>query len=142
MSRVKSKPIFPVESHNRIIEQFRPAGPNGDGIPDRDDLGGGPAAAAATAARVLVGLNFYGNDYSLGKPDAHRTLMGADYLRLLAEQRPRKIHWDEQARSSLLLLSLTLVVLMLPHVALSQLRRVDRLKACMSHSALIKVSLE
>ena len=47
-------------------------------------------------AQLLAGLNFFGNDYLLAKPEGHRTLLGPAFLSLLAEQRPRVIHWREE----------------------------------------------
>ncbi|XP_039696445.1 chitinase domain-containing protein 1 isoform X3 [Pteropus medius] len=46
-------------------------------------------------SKILLGLNFYGTDYSTSR-DARESVVGARYIQTLKEHRPRMV-WDSQA---------------------------------------------
>ncbi|XP_028794716.1 chitinase domain-containing protein 1-like [Neltuma alba] len=52
--------------------------------------------AQSLANKILLGINFYGNDFSLSRGSGGRAILGRDYLSLLEKHRP-VLQWDENS---------------------------------------------
>ncbi|KAI9109920.1 hypothetical protein K1719_018961 [Acacia pycnantha] len=52
--------------------------------------------AKSLANKILLGINFYGNGFSLSRGSEGGPIMGRDYLSLLEKQRP-VLQWDENS---------------------------------------------
>lgn len=60
-------------------------------------LGGASANSAQNIApKIFLGINFYGNDFSLSKGSGGGPIIGRDYLALLEKHRPT-LQWDKNS---------------------------------------------
>ncbi|TKY61272.1 Chitinase domain-containing protein 1 [Spatholobus suberectus] len=59
-------------------------------------LGTSGNRAQSLAPKILLGLNFYGNDFSLSRDAGGGAIIGRDYLALLENHRP-KLQWDKNS---------------------------------------------
>jgi len=60
-----------------------------------------PTSVHPLAHRILIGMNFYGYDFSSAgshKPPSATPLLGRDYLRLLEKHKPKEIRWDDESK--------------------------------------------
>ncbi|KAF7826162.1 chitinase domain-containing protein 1 [Senna tora] len=59
-------------------------------------LGSSSNRAKSLARKILLGINFYGNDFSLSRGLGGGAILGRDYLALLEKHRPG-LQWDENS---------------------------------------------
>ncbi|XP_061352997.1 uncharacterized protein LOC133297808 isoform X2 [Gastrolobium bilobum] len=59
-------------------------------------LGTSGNRAQSLAPKILLGINFYGNDFSLSKDSGGGAIIGRDYLALLEKHRP-ELQWDKNS---------------------------------------------
>ncbi|KAK7338042.1 hypothetical protein VNO77_18639 [Canavalia gladiata] len=59
-------------------------------------LGNSGNRVRSLAPNILLGINFYGNDFSLSKDAGGGAIIGRDYLALLEKHRP-VLQWDENS---------------------------------------------
>ncbi|XP_020210756.1 chitinase domain-containing protein 1 [Cajanus cajan] len=59
-------------------------------------LGTSGNRAQSLAPKILLGINFYGNDFSLSRDAGGGAVIGRDYLALLEKHRP-ELQWDEKS---------------------------------------------
>ncbi|KAL2345895.1 hypothetical protein Fmac_007180 [Flemingia macrophylla] len=59
-------------------------------------LGTSGNRAQSLAPKILLGINFYGNDFSLSRDAGGGAIIGRDYLALLEKHRP-ELQWDEKS---------------------------------------------
>ncbi|KAF1869944.1 hypothetical protein Lal_00017522 [Lupinus albus] len=52
--------------------------------------------AKSLAPKILLGINFYGNDFSLSSDSGGGAIVGRDYLTLLEKHKP-ELQWDENS---------------------------------------------
>ncbi|XP_058777617.1 uncharacterized protein LOC131651909 [Vicia villosa] len=59
-------------------------------------LGASANRAQNIAPKIFLGINFYGNDFSLSKDSGGGAILGRDYLALLEKHRPA-LQWDKNS---------------------------------------------
>ncbi|KAI4328893.1 hypothetical protein L6164_021213 [Bauhinia variegata] len=59
-------------------------------------LGSSGNSAQSLTGKILLGINYYGNDFSLSRDSGGGTILGRDYLALLEKHRP-ELQWDKNS---------------------------------------------